>query len=68
MHEENRVRPAASEVERLCANATKAESKLGWKPDYAGRDGFLRGLEQTIAWMLERHDNLWRFKTKRYEI
>jgi NAD dependent epimerase/dehydratase len=45
-----RVRPAASDVERLFAGIGKAEKLLGWKPDYAGRDGFRRGLEDTIAW------------------
>ena len=45
-----RVRPAASEVERLFAGITKAETVLGWKPNYAGLDGFRRGLTDTIAW------------------
>ena len=45
-----RVRPAASEVERLFAGITKAEKVLGWKPNYAGLDGFRRGLTDTIAW------------------
>jgi dTDP-glucose 4,6-dehydratase len=45
-----RVRPAASEVERLFAGIDKAEKLLGWKPAYAGRDGFRRGLEDTVAW------------------
>jgi len=45
-----RVRPAASEVERLFAGITKAEKVLGWKPNYAGLDGFRRGLTNTITW------------------
>jgi len=45
-----RVRPAASEGERLFAGITKAEKVLGWKPNYAGLDGFRRGLTDTIAW------------------
>jgi len=49
-HSNERVRPAASEVERLFAGIAKAEKLLGWKPNYAGRDGFRRGLEATIAW------------------
>jgi NAD dependent epimerase/dehydratase len=48
-----RVRPAASEVERLFAGIAKAEKLLGWKPDYAGREGFRRGLEDTIAWFCD---------------
>jgi dTDP-glucose 4,6-dehydratase len=45
-----RVRPDASEVERLCAANAKAKKLLGWTPKYAGDDGFTRGLEKTIAW------------------
>jgi len=62
-----RVRPAASEVERLFAGIAKAESKLGWKPDYADRSGFSRGLEQTIAWFRDPA-NLSRYKAERYNI
>jgi len=45
-----RVRPDASEVERLCADNAKAKALLGWSPKYAGLDGLRRGLEQTITW------------------
>ena len=62
-----RVRPAASEVERLCARISKAADQLHWTPDYAGRDGFIRGLEQTIAWF-RNPDNLRRYKAERYNI
>jgi dTDP-glucose 4,6-dehydratase len=48
--DEQRVRPAASEVERLWASAKKAESLLDWRPAYAGLDGFRRGLRETAAW------------------
>ena len=44
------MRPAASEVERLYAGIDKAERLLGWQPLYGGRDGFRRGLAETIAW------------------
>src|SRR5262249_46233526 len=46
----SRVRPQTSEVERLCSNIRQAELILGWKPEYSGRDGLIRGLEQTAAW------------------
>lgn len=45
-----RLRPAASEVERLWAATDKAQRLLDWQPDHAGHAGFRRGLEQTIAW------------------
>lgn len=48
--ESKRLRPAASEVTRLWADNSKAKNLLGWQPDYAGLDGFRRGLEESIAW------------------
>jgi dTDP-glucose 4,6-dehydratase len=51
--EEQRLRPEKSEVERLCASNTKARELLGWQPQYGGRDGFMRGLNETIAWFRE---------------
>ena len=41
-----RVRPAASEVERLVADASKARAVLGWEP----KVGLEEGLDRTIAW------------------
>jgi NAD dependent epimerase/dehydratase len=48
--DEQRVRPKASEVERLWAANQKAVELLGWRPRYAGLDGFRRGLAETITW------------------
>lgn len=48
--DEQRVRPNASEVERLWADNAKAKRVAGWQPTYGGRDGFERGLAATIAW------------------
>ena len=45
-----RMRPEKSEVERLWASNTKARELLGWEPKYGGRDGFMRGMRETIAW------------------
>lgn len=50
--EERRLRPADSEVERLWADNTKAREVLGWEPEYGGRSGFKRGLEETVAWFV----------------
>src|SRR5262249_41138247 len=49
-----RVRPSASEVDRLCADNSKAARLIGWKPPFAGRDGFRRGLEITLEWFRMR--------------
>ncbi|MCG3175895.1 MAG: UDP-glucose 4-epimerase [Candidatus Omnitrophica bacterium] len=48
--EEERKRPALSEVERLCSDNTRAAELLGWRPRYAGRPGLERGLAETIRW------------------
>jgi len=62
-----RVRPAASEVDRLFAGTAKAEKVLGWMPNYAGREGFRRGLEDTIAWFSDPA-KLGRYKIDQYVV
>jgi dTDP-glucose 4,6-dehydratase len=57
--ESKRIRPAASEVERLVAGTRLAQSLWGWKPDYS----LARGLEETIAWI---RDHLHRFRVDSY--
>lgn len=51
--DDQRLRPDKSEVERLWASNTKARELLDWQPQYGGRDGFLRGIKETIAWFRE---------------
>jgi NAD dependent epimerase/dehydratase len=65
--DEDRLRPAASEVERLWADNTKARELFGWKPSYAGVDGLRRGLKATAKWFLDPR-NLAMYKTDRYNI
>ncbi|PJA18674.1 MAG: NAD-dependent dehydratase, partial [Deltaproteobacteria bacterium CG_4_10_14_0_2_um_filter_43_8] len=48
--DEIRLRPEKSEVERLWASNEKAHHLLDWKPQYAGADGFRRGLKETADW------------------
>lgn len=67
VHADERVRPAASEVERLHASIAKAERLLGWEPQYGGREGFARGLEQTIAWFRDP-ERLKGYKATRYNV
>jgi NAD dependent epimerase/dehydratase len=62
-----RVRPAASEVERLFAGIGKAEKVIGWKPDHGGHEGFRRGLEETIAWFSDPA-KLGRYKIGQYVV
>ncbi len=48
--EDQRLRPEQSEVCRLWADNAKARHLTGWQPDYGGREGFARGLRETVAW------------------
>lgn len=47
-----RMRPAASEVERLIADATRAREQCGWEPQVT----FDEGLRRTVAWISEHQD------------
>lgn len=48
--DKQRLRPEKSEVDRLCASNAKAKELLHWYPQYGGREGFRRGLSETIEW------------------
>lgn len=48
--DEARLRPGNSEVERLWADNSKARTLFGWRPAYGGREGFKRGLVETVEW------------------
>lgn len=48
--EEARVRPAASEVERLVCDPTKANTLLGWRPAVGGREGLTLGFTRSLEW------------------
>ena len=65
--DEQRLRPDASEVERLWADNAKAERLFGWKPAYGGLDGLRRGLAETADWF-RRPENLAAYKADRYNI
>lgn len=59
--EDERKRPAKSEVERLLADNTKAKELLGWEP----RITLNQGLLQTIEWV---KNNPAFFQTDRYHV
>lgn len=48
-----RLRPEASEVDRLLACNDKARRLLGWQPELAGRDGLREGLRRTADWFTD---------------
>ena len=62
-----RLRPEASEVERLFADIGQAEARMGWKPAYGGLAGFERGLAETAEWFAEP-GNLALYKPNLYNI
>ena len=65
--EDVRVRPEKSEVDRLWADNRKARDMFGWSPAYGGREGFARGIGETVAWFADA-GNLALYKPGAYGI
>lgn len=65
--DEVRLRPKNSEVERLWADNRKAMEILGWRPEYGSRDGFRKGILETVEWFLDPA-NLAAYKADQYNI
>jgi dTDP-glucose 4,6-dehydratase len=65
--DEERLRPENSEVERLWADNSKAFEMLGWKPSYAGLNGFREGLAKSIDWFTQP-ENLKLYKSGIYNL
>lgn len=65
--DEVRIRPKNSEVERLWADNAKAKELFGWQPTYSGREGFKRGLVETIDWFTQP-ENLRSYKSDIYNV
>ena len=66
-YSEERLRPENSEVERLWADNSKAKELIGWQPYYVGREGFKRGLAETISWFTQS-ENLRSYKSGIYNL
>ena len=67
LSDEERMRPADSEVERLYAGVDKARRLFGWAPEHGGRDGFANGLAKTARWFQDPL-NLSAYKAGQYNI
>lgn len=65
--DDQRIRPEKSEVERLWADNSKAKELVAWEPEYAGRDGFKRGLVETVEWFADP-ENLIKYKVNIYNV
>ena len=48
--DQKRIRPKASEVERLFGDNSLIKSLTGWEPEYGGLDGFKKGMYETVEW------------------
>jgi dTDP-glucose 4,6-dehydratase len=62
-----RLRPEKSEVDRLWADNGKVRKLTGWEPAYGGKEGFKRGLAETIAWFSDPA-NLRSYKADIYNV
>ena len=65
--DEQRLRPEASEVNRLFGDNTRLRQLTGWQPAYGGREGFRRGLERTAEWFSDPA-NLARYRPGTYAV
>ena len=65
--DDQRVRPDKSEVERLWADNSKAGELAGWQPEYGGKEGFKRGLAETVGWFTDP-ENLIKYKANIYNL
>lgn len=63
----SRLRPKKSEVERLWADISKAKSLFDWKPEYGGKEGFRKGLKETVEWFCDS-ENIRRYQSGRYDL
>ena len=65
IHDNIRIRPNNSEVERLWADNSKAKEFLKWKPKFSGLEGFVNGISETINWYIQP-DNMGKYKSNVY--
>ena len=62
-----RIRPDASEVDRLFAGTELAQKLFGWTPEHGSEDGFVKGLAETAEWFQDP-SNLAVYKVDQYNI
>lgn len=65
--EEERLRPQASEVNRLFGDSNRLRTLTGWAPIYGSREGFRQGLAITAEWLSDP-SNLRRYRPRNYSI
>ena len=65
--DEERLRPDNSEVERLYGDNTLIKKITNWNPEFAGLEGFKKGLKLTIDWF-NYSDNLRFYRPNKYNV
>ena len=65
--DEQRLRPEASEVNRLFGDNTLLRELTGWQPTFGGLDGFREGLRNTAEWFSDPA-NLARYRPSSYAV
>ena len=65
--DEQRMRPEASEVNRLYGDNSRLRELTEWEPAYGGLQGFRRGLAQTAQWFSDPA-NLSRYRPGTYAV
>lgn len=65
--DEQRVRPKASEVDRLLCDNRKAKERFGWHPVFSDQQGLKDGLSKTINWFSDPR-NISKYRTAEYQI
>ncbi|MDB0013860.1 NAD-dependent 4,6-dehydratase LegB [Alphaproteobacteria bacterium] len=63
----DRLRPVNSEVQRLFSSNNKAKELFNWTPEYAGHEGFKKGIIKTARWFSNK-ENLKHFRSNKYVI
>ena len=67
MTDEQRLRPEASEVNRLFGDNSRLRELTGWQPTFGGLDGFRQGLQKTAEWFSDP-TNLARYRPGSYAV
>ena len=67
MTDEQRLRPEASEVNRLFGDNSRLRELTGWQPTFGGLDGFRQGLQKTAEWFSDPA-NLARYRPGSYAV
>ena len=65
--DEQRLRPEASEVNRLFGDNSRLRELTGWQPTFGGLDGFRQGLQKTAEWFSDP-TNLARYRPGSYAV